>query len=185
MVSRRGAGAGSALGPARRRRRSGAPVRVEEGSGPFFCSRRVLEAAVRIPFWWLDLAALATAGSDSVWEAAAGVSGRWRLLRDGSEWIFLVLAFLGKQGRYTTALGLLVRSMAWRSFLQSGKCSGAVRGCLRGLNTELGWHRGRRLSSSTRAKNQSPATLLPLRQSYLSWPDAPAGCLETGLCTGH
>ena len=36
----------------------------------------------------------------------------------------------------------------------------------------------------TRAKNQSPAALLPLRQSYLGWPGAPAACLETGLCTG-
>ena len=46
------------------------------------------EAAVRIPFWWLDLAALATVGSDSVREAAAGVSGVARRLRVGSEWIF-------------------------------------------------------------------------------------------------
>jgi len=64
--------------------------------GHFFRSRRVLEAAGRIPFWWLDLAALATAGSDGVWEAAAGVSGVARRVPGGSEWIFLVLAFFGK-----------------------------------------------------------------------------------------
>ena len=62
------------------------------------------EAAVRRPFWWLDLAALATAGSDGGWEAAAGVSGGARRVRGGSEWIFLVLAFLGKRTAYSTAL---------------------------------------------------------------------------------
>ena len=54
----------------------------------FFVPDAFLEAAVRRPFWWLDLAALATAGSDGVWEAAAGVSGS----RGGSaaayRWIF-------------------------------------------------------------------------------------------------
>ena len=133
--------AGFSLARARRRRRSGAPARVGAASGPFFGSRRVPEAAVRIPFWWLDLAALATAGSGSGWEAAAGVSGRWRRVRGGSEWIFLVLAFLGKRGRYTTALGLLVRSMASRSSSAGVKCSSAVWGASTGLNKLAWWPR--------------------------------------------
>ena len=70
----------------------------------FFVPDAFLEAAGRIPFRWLDRAALATAGSDGGWEAAAGVSGRWRRLRGGSEWIFLVLAFFAGRARYSAAV---------------------------------------------------------------------------------
>ena len=98
LEARRGSGLRAWAGsPKEAQRRS---LKGCGGVWAIFCRpRRVLEVAVQYTFWWSDLGALATAGSDSGWAAAAGVSGFARRVPRRYRRIFGVLAFFSKCGR--------------------------------------------------------------------------------------
>ena len=148
VVSRRAAGAGSALGPARRRRRSVVLATAGGASGPFFVVRvAFLRSRSNILSGGQILARLQRRAPTVFGRrprASRGSRGGFRGATGGylAYWLFSASA-----GGYSTALGAWVSSIASRSSVGNGKCSGAVWGCLRG-SIKTGW---RCLASSCQA----------------------------------
>ena len=139
---------GFSLGPARRRRRSGAPLRVAVVFGPFFVVRvAFLRSRSNILSGGQILARLQRRAPTVFGRrprASRGSRGGFRGATGGylAYWLFSASA-----GGYSTALGAWVSSIASRSSVGNGKCSGAVWGCLRG-SIKTGW---RCLASSCQA----------------------------------